>query len=151
MNILHTIMNWHTYEQQVLGSYQKLCSFISSLHCAIDTRYWYQLNLMKKTQCLQHIYQLTNECFKCLCKFIQKSSNCFNTFCYRKYLKQIIFDESTPDNGLILISGCHNYGVGYDGRFLKLIWTRGKYFICWGALDQVNERFHADRAVVAWR
>ena len=28
-------------------------SIISSLHCAIDTRYWYQLNLMEKTQCLQ--------------------------------------------------------------------------------------------------
>ena len=30
-NILHTIVNWHTN----------------------DTRYWYQLNPMEKTQCLQ--------------------------------------------------------------------------------------------------
>ena len=36
-----------------VGSYQELCSTISSLHFAIDTRYWYQLNLMEKTQCLQ--------------------------------------------------------------------------------------------------
>ena len=28
-------------------------AFISILHCAIYTRYWYPLNLMEKTQCLQ--------------------------------------------------------------------------------------------------
>ena len=36
-------------------SYQELCltwDFTSSLHCVIDTRYCYQLNLMEKTQCL---------------------------------------------------------------------------------------------------
>ena len=27
--------------------------FISSFHCAIGTRYWYQLNPMEKTQCLR--------------------------------------------------------------------------------------------------
>ena len=30
--------------------------FTSCLHCAIDTRYWYQLNPMEKTQCLQYYY-----------------------------------------------------------------------------------------------
>ena len=30
--------------------------FISCLHCAIDTSYWFQLNPMEKTQCLQHPY-----------------------------------------------------------------------------------------------
>ena len=33
---------------------------ISSLHCAIDTRYWYRLNLIEKTQCLQQ-YGATTE------------------------------------------------------------------------------------------
>ena len=35
--------------------YQELCSIISILLCAIYTCYWYPLNLMEKTQCLQQV------------------------------------------------------------------------------------------------
>ena len=36
-------------------SYVLAQDFISSFHCAIGTRYWYQLTAMKETQCLQQL------------------------------------------------------------------------------------------------
>ena len=41
--------------QIVAGSYVLTRDFVSSFHCVIGTRYWYQLNLMEETQCLQQV------------------------------------------------------------------------------------------------
>ena len=37
----------------VAGNYVLTRDFVSRFHCVIGTRYWYQLNLIEKTKCLQ--------------------------------------------------------------------------------------------------
>ena len=54
INQILAINSW-TIRTISSDSYQELfltLAYISSLHCVIDTRYWYQLNPMEKTQCL---------------------------------------------------------------------------------------------------